>query len=50
VHEKSNLFIEVLNELKLFIDKKVIFDKKKKTFRRSAIRRGLLSAVCQQIL
>jgi hypothetical protein len=49
VHEKSIFFIEVLNELELFIDKKVIFDKKK-TFRRSAIRRGLLSAVCQQIL
>jgi hypothetical protein len=31
-------FIEVLDELELFIDKKVIFDEKK------------ISAVCQQIL
>jgi hypothetical protein len=27
--EKPNIFIEVLDELELFIDKKVIFDEKK---------------------
>jgi hypothetical protein len=43
--ENPNFFIEVLDELELFIDKKVIFDEKKK-FRRSAAP----SAVCQQIL
>jgi hypothetical protein len=29
VHGKSKFFIEVLDELELFIDKKVIFDEKK---------------------
>jgi hypothetical protein len=43
--ENPNFFIEVLDELELFIDKKVIFDEKK-NFRRFAVRR----AVCQQIL
>jgi hypothetical protein len=42
--ENPNFFIEVLDELELFIDKKVIFEKK--NFRRFAVRR----AVCQQIL
>jgi hypothetical protein len=28
VHEKTKFFIEVLDELELFIDKKVIFDEK----------------------
>jgi hypothetical protein len=37
----SHIFIEVLDELELFIDKKVIFDEKKNV---------RLSAVCQQIL
>jgi hypothetical protein len=36
--ENPNFFIEVLDELELFMDKKVIFDEKK------------ISAVCQQIL
>jgi hypothetical protein len=43
--ENPNLFIEVLDELELFIDKKVIFDEKK-NFRRSAVCR-LPSAVCR---
>jgi hypothetical protein len=46
--EKPKIFIEVLDEFELFIDKKVIFDENK-NFRRSAVRRPL-SAVCQQIL
>jgi hypothetical protein len=29
VHGKTKIFIEVLDELELFIDKKVIFDEKK---------------------
>jgi hypothetical protein len=41
--EKPNIFIEVLDELELFIDKKVIFDEKKTSV-------GPPSAVCQQIL
>jgi hypothetical protein len=41
--EKPKIFIEVLDELELFIDKKVIFDEKK-------ISVGPPSAVCQQIL
>jgi hypothetical protein len=41
--EKPIHFIEVLDELELFIDKKVIFDEKK-------ISVGPPSAVCQQIL
>jgi hypothetical protein len=28
VHEKSKIFIEVMDELELFIDKEVIFDEK----------------------
>jgi hypothetical protein len=49
--ENPNFFIEVLDELELFIDKKVIFDKKKFPSVRlpSAVCR-LPSAVCQQIL
>jgi hypothetical protein len=38
--ENPNFFIEVLDELKLFIDKKVIFDEKK-------ISVGPPSAVCR---
>jgi hypothetical protein len=38
--EKPIFFIEVLDELELFIDKKVIFDEKKIS----------VGAVCQQIL
>jgi hypothetical protein len=34
--ENPKIFIEVLDELELFIDKKVIFDE---NFRRSAVRR-----------
>jgi hypothetical protein len=41
--EKPKFFIEVLGELELFIDEKVIFDVKK-------ISVGPPSAVCQQIL
>jgi hypothetical protein len=41
--ENPKNFIEVLDELELFIDKKVIFDEKK-------ISVGLPSVVCQQIL
>jgi hypothetical protein len=41
--ENPNFFIEVLDELEPFIDKKVIFDEKK-------ISVGPPSAVCQQIL
>jgi hypothetical protein len=41
--ENPKIFIEVLDELELFIDKKVIFDEKK-------ISVGAPSAVCQQIL
>jgi hypothetical protein len=41
--ENPKLFIEVLDELELFIDKKVIIDEKK-------ISVGPPSAVCQQIL
>jgi hypothetical protein len=41
--ENPKIFIEVLDELELFIDKKVIFDEKK-------ISVGPPSAVCQQIL
>jgi hypothetical protein len=41
--EKPKNFIEVLDELELFIDKKGFFDEEK-NFRRSA------GAVCQQIL
>jgi hypothetical protein len=47
--EKPIFFIEVLDELELFIDKKVIFDGKKNSVGPSAVRR-LPSAVCQQIL
>jgi hypothetical protein len=43
--EKPKFFIEVLDELELFIDKEVIFDEKKF----QSVRR-LPSAVCQQIL
>jgi hypothetical protein len=43
MHGKSNFFIDVLDVLELFIDKKVICDEKK-------IFVGPLSAVCQQIL
>jgi hypothetical protein len=45
VHGKTKIFIEVLDELELFIDKKVISDEKKFP----SVRR-LPSAVCQQIL
>jgi hypothetical protein len=38
VHEKSNFFFEVLDELELFIDKKVIFDEKKNSVGRRAVR------------
>jgi hypothetical protein len=41
--EKPKIFIEVLDELELFIVKKVIFDENK-------ISVGPPSAVCQQIL
>jgi hypothetical protein len=41
--EKPNFFIEVLDELELFIDKKVIFEAKFFSV-------GLPSAVCQLIL
>jgi hypothetical protein len=41
--ENPKCFIEVLDDLELFIDKKVIFDEKK-------ISVGPPSAVCQQIL
>jgi hypothetical protein len=41
--ENPKIFIEVLDELELFIDKKVIFDEKKVSV-------GPPSAVCQQIL
>jgi hypothetical protein len=40
--EKPKIFIEVLDELKLFIDKKVIFDEKK-----FPLVRRLPSAVCR---
>jgi hypothetical protein len=43
--EKPKIFIEVLDEIELFIDIKVIFDEKKFPSVRS-----LSSAVCQQIL
>jgi hypothetical protein len=42
--ENPKIFIEVLEELELFIDKRVIFDEKKK----NSV--GPPSAVCQQIL
>jgi hypothetical protein len=41
--ENPKVFIEVLDELELFIDKKVIFDEKNFSV-------GPPSAVCQQIL
>jgi hypothetical protein len=44
--EKPNFFIEVLDELELFTDKKVIFYEKKIP----SVRRAAPSAVCQQIL
>jgi hypothetical protein len=43
--ENPKIFIEVLDELELFIDKKVIFDKKK-----ISVGRPRPSAVCQKIL
>jgi hypothetical protein len=41
--EKPKIFIELLDDLELFIDKKVIFDEKK-------ISVGPQSAACQHIL
>jgi hypothetical protein len=43
--ENPKIFIEVLDELELFIDKKVIFDEKK-----ILVGPPPPSAVCQQIL
>jgi hypothetical protein len=49
--EKSKFFIEVLDELELFIDKKVVFDEKKISVGPpSATACRPPSAICQQIL
>jgi hypothetical protein len=48
--EKPIFFIEVLDELELFIDKKVIFDEKNISVGPPSAVRRLPSAVCQQIL
>jgi hypothetical protein len=46
VQEKTKKNIEVLDDLKLFIDKKVIFDE----IFFPSVRRGVPSTVCQQFL
>jgi hypothetical protein len=48
--EKPNFFIEVLDELELFIDKKVIFDENFFSVGPPSAVCRLPSAVCQQIL
>jgi hypothetical protein len=48
--ENPKFFIEVLDELELFIDKKVIFDEKKISVGPPSAVCRLPSAVCQQIL
>jgi hypothetical protein len=45
--EKPKIFIEILDELELFIDNKVIFDEKKISVGPPS---AAPSAVCQQIL
>jgi hypothetical protein len=48
--ENPNFFIEVLDELELFIDKKVIFDENEISVGPPRRAVGAPSAVCQQIL